>query len=181
MNYLKKIKNMFGKEITMADGRKAVCNVVAMLENQKTGKVRLIPGANLVTTAGDTYYAKKAVGESPAFSVAGLRLGTSSTAPTKSDTDVTTHLTGGDKATDGTYPKTNDGDTDNTGAGVNIATWRVSYTTSEANGSGIYEGALVDNISIPTTALTHFVFGAAFTKTSSDTLKVFVNHTFLGT
>jgi hypothetical protein len=46
--------------------------------------------------------------------------------------------------------------------------------------SGIIEGAIVDDRTTPTAALTHFLFAASFNKTSSDTLKVFVNHTMNG-
>lgn len=152
-------------------------NVIAVLGSKD--KRFFIVGKNIVTDAGDQYYAEAAVG-SPSWTVAGMRLGTGTTAPTKTDTDVSTFLTGSAKAIDTGYPTTNDTDTDNTGAGVDVITWRVSYGTSEANGTGISEGAIVDNLTTPTKALTHFLFATAFDKTSSDTLKVFVNHTFNG-
>jgi len=158
--------------------------VAAVLRNPFTGMELLIPGVNIVTNDGDTYYAQSAAAETPTndFNGAssGLRLGSASTAPTKTDTDVTTFLTGTGHALDATYEKTNDGDADNTGAGVDIVTWRYSYLTSEGNATGIAEGAIVDNITTPTAALTHFLFAASFNKTSSDTLKVFVNHTMNG-
>ena len=75
---------------------------------------------------------------------------------------------------------TNDSDGDNTGSGVDIVSWRYSYLTTEGNVSGIIEGAIVDDDTTPTGALTHFLFAASFNKTSSDTLKVFVNHEFAG-
>ena len=182
MSILEKVRigRMMGKKITLPNGEEAVANVVAVLQNVETGKKRYFLGANIVTNDGDTYYAQEGAGEATDDSIAGMRLGTDNTAATKSDTDVTSFLAGSGKAIDGTYPMTDDSDGDNTGAAVDSVTWRVSYTTSEANGAGIYEGAIVDNISSPTMALTHWVFGASFTKTSSDTLKVFVNHNFLG-
>lgn len=152
-------------------------NVLAVLCSKD--KRFYIVGKNLVTNDGDQYYAEAAVG-TPSWSVGGMRLGTGTTAPTKTDTDVTTFLTGSGKAIDTGYPVTNDSDPDNTGAGVDIVTWRVTYGTAEANGTGIAEGAIVDNISTPTKALTHFLFASAFDKTSNDTLKVIVNHTFNG-
>jgi hypothetical protein len=173
------ISRLMGKKIKLVNGKDAVCNVVAMLKDEKTGKVRYVPGANVVTNDGDQYYAEAAVG-SPSWAVAGMRLGTGATAPSKTDTDVTTFLAGSGKAIDGTYPKTNDDDSDNTGAGIDVVTWRVSYGTGEANGSGIQELAVTDSSSTPTKALTHALFAASFSKTSSDTLKVFVNHTFNG-
>lgn len=158
--------------------------VLAILRCEPLGMELVMPGLNIVTTKGDKYYAQKAMGETPtddfAGTNAGMRLGTGSTTPTKSDGDVTTENSAGRHAKDSTYPKTNDGDTDNTGAGVAVATWRYSYTTAEGNITSINEGAIVDNRTTPTGALTHFLFAASFTKTSSDTLKVFVNHSLTG-
>ena len=156
--------------------------ILAVLRNDTLGMELIVPGINIVTDDGDTYYAQMAGGETPTndFSAGGLRLGSDATSPTKSDTDVTTFLATSGHALDATYEKTNDGDSDNTGAGVDILTWRFSYLTSEGNVSAIEEGAIVDNITTPTVALTHFLFAATFSKTSSDTLKVFVNHTFTG-
>lgn len=170
---------LMGRAIVLPDGRKSVCNVVAMLRDERTGKTRLVPGCNVVTNGGDQYYAEAAAG-TPSWSVAGMRLGTDNTTPTKSDTDVTTFLSGSGKAIDSGYPKTDDDDSDNTGAGVDIVTWRVSYGTGEANGTGIAELAIVDNLSTPTKALAHALFAASFDKTSSDTLKIFLNHEMAG-
>lgn len=158
--------------------------VLAVLQQPELELELVIPGMNIVTNDGDVYYAQSACAETPTddFDAAGAgwRLGTSATSPTKSDTDVTTENSNGRKATDATYPMTNDSDGDNTGAGVDIVTWRVSYTTAEAIITGIQEGAIVDDRATPTAALTHFLFAASFDKTASDTLKVFVNHEMLG-
>lgn len=137
---------------------------------------------NIVTNAGDLYYAQMAMGETPDvdFTAGGLRLGTGTTAVGKTDTDVTTFVTGSGKAVKNTYPMTDDQDADNTGAGADIATWTFEYLTSEANSEDIAEGAIVNNTTTPTAALSHFLFAAPFTKTSSDTLKVIVNHQFNG-
>lgn len=158
--------------------------VLAVVRNELIGAELVIPGANIVTNDGDTYYAQSAAGESPDDDFdganSGLRLGSSNTAPTKSDTDVNTFLTGSAHALDSGYPKTDDDDGSNSGAGVDVVSWRYSYLTSEGNVSGIIEGAIVDNRTTPTAALSHFLFAASFDKTSSDTLKVFVNHTMTG-
>lgn len=157
---------------------------LAVLRNQELELELLIPGINVVTDLGDIYYAQSSVAEAPDDDFdaagAGFHLGTDNTAPTKSDTDVTTEDTAGRKATDATYPRTADPDGDNGGAGVDIVTWRVSYTIAEAIITGIWEGAIVDDRTTATAALTHFLFAAQFNKTGSDTLKVFVNHEMLG-
>ena len=158
--------------------------VVAVLKHPKLELEVVIPGMNIVTNAGDLYYAQSAVAETPDDDFdaagAGFRLGTDNTSPTKADTDVTIEDAAGRKATDATYPLTNDPDGDNIGAGTDIVTWRVSYTIAEAIITGIWEGAIVDSRTTPTAALTHFLFAAQFNKTASDTLKVFVNHEMLG-
>jgi len=175
----KQIAEIEGREDVRITGR-----VKAILENIHTGDKRIVHGVNIVTNDGDTYYAQSACAETPDDDfdnvAAGLRLGDDNTTPTKSDTDVTSFLSGTDHAVDGTYPQTDDQDSDNTGAGVDIVTWRYSYTTAQGNAVDIIEGAIVDNDGTPTAALCHFLFAGIFTKTSSDTLKVFVNHTFLG-
>lgn len=158
--------------------------VLAVLRDPNLEREILIPGLNVVTNAGDEYYAESSVAETPTNDFdaagAGFLLGTDNTAPTKTDTDVTVEDVAGRKATDATYPLTSDPDGDNTGSGNDIVTWRVSYTTAEAIITGIQEGAIVDVRTTPTAALTHFLFAASFNKTASDTLKVFVNHEMLG-
>ena len=157
--------------------------VLGILRQEELQLELTVPGLNIVTNDGDAYYAQVAVGETPDddFTTGGLRLGDDNTSPTKTDTDVTSFLSGSAHAEDATYPQTDDADGDNTGSGADIVTWRFSYTTGEGNVSDIIEGAIVDDTTTPTAALTHFLFASTFSKTSSDTLKVFVNHTFNGT
>src|SRR3990172_3462182 len=106
-----------------------------------------------------------------------MRLGNGGSAPIKSDSDVTTFV-GTGLAIDGTYPKTNDGDASNTGAGIDIVSWKSTWATGQ-NNVQMQEGAITDHPSTPTEALCHFLF-TQFTKTSSQTLAVFVNHEMLG-
>jgi hypothetical protein len=159
--------------------------IVAVLQNAKTGDIKVQYGHNLVGDKGDRYYAQMATTSSITDDFdgasSGLRLGSDATAPNKTSADVLTLLAGTQHALDATYPKTSDIDADNTGAGADIVTWRYSYTTSEGNVTTIVEGAIVDNRTTPTGALTRFTFATAFSKTNSDTLKIFVNHTFNGT
>ena len=174
-------ENMYGKVLHFEDGTSSICNVAAVLKNVKTGEERFHWGANLVTTEGNKYYAEAAVG-SPSWAVGGIRLGTGTTAPAIGNTNVETELAGGAgrQVIDATYPKTSDTDGDNTGFGAAVVSWRVTYDTNSAIGSNIAELALVDSLTAPTKALTRVKFSAPFTKTTNDTLKVFVNHTFQG-
>lgn len=159
--------------------------VRAVLTNVHTGEQSIYLGHNIVTNDGDTYYAQMAAGEAPSDDFdgasAGIRLGTGVASPAKSDTDVGSFAASTSHALDASYEKTNSTSSSNSSGGVDIVTWKYSYTTSEGNTSSIAEGAVVDNKGTPTAALTHFKFAAAFNKTSSDTLKVYVNHTFNGT
>ena len=94
------------------------------------------------------------------------------------------YTTGSKKAVDSGYPTLNDSDPDNEGAGSLVLSYRVSYLTSEANSANIRGVSLVDStFSISAWSIGMLLFNAAWIsggssieKTSSDTLKVFVNH-----
>jgi len=143
---------------------------------------------NIVTNDGDLFYAQQAVGETPTSDFDGssgrMELRTGTVTPAKGDTytTVTTPVTSSRKIIDSTYPKTNDGDSDNTGSGTDIVTWRTSWTTSDFNATSIIGGCIHVGGASPSSGsklLTHFSI-TSFDKTSSDTLKIFVNHTFNG-
>lgn len=177
-------------------------SVVVVLTNKFTGKKRTYKSKNIVTDAGDLYYAERG-----ALLTTGTPIGpvpsnftdtngvpdmimelyddsTPNTAPGKANdrSDLNGVLaTGSDQAIDGTYPQVNDGDGDNSGAGVDIITYRVSYATGDANLADITDVILTNpspGASEP--LIMHAEFTAAFTKTSDDTLKVFVNHQMNG-
>jgi hypothetical protein len=157
-------------------------NVVAVLKDENDREIYRQEAHNIVTNDGDVYYAQKAVGETPTddFTAGGMRLGSGTTTPVKANTDVTTFITSATVAEETGYPKTNDTDADNTGGGTDNVTWKFIFTAASFNSSGIAEGAIVDNTTTPTAALSHFLFAAAFTKSASNKLIVFVNHTFNG-
>lgn len=158
--------------------------VAFILENKEARTRRVIEANNIVTDAGDKHYAQRAAGESPTdvFQTGRLVLGTTGNAPAKGSvySDITAVVSGSLKAFDATYPKTADGDADNTGAGVDIITYRVSYTTAEANSAGITRLAITIASPVGGSPLLMYATVTSFTKTASDTLKVFVNHTFNG-
>lgn len=88
-------------------------------------------------------------------------------------------ISGSNKVYDATYPIQDDPDGDNTTAGVDVLSFLDSYTTGDFNDGGttIKNFAILDQ-SAPiagTKLLTHGTI-AAFNKTSSDTLKFFINH-----
>lgn len=164
--------------------------VVAVLVSPN-GDVRRFETTNIVTNAGDLFYAERGVAQaiptnftngSGVFDGVMELYNGASSAPGKANIRSNlAGLVGTAKAIDATYPKVNDGDTDNTGAGTDVITYRTSFTTAEVNGTNIAD-VIITNPS-PAAGeplLMHAEFAAPFTKTSSDTLKVFVNHTMNG-
>lgn len=157
-------------------------------------------GANIVVDTGDTYYSIKAIGGTPAtnenFVQAQCELANpaTQTAQAKGDTynqfnaGGTAAITASRKAIFSAYPLRTGAtdDTDNTGGGSgatsDIVSYKYSWTTGDFNATNIKNGCLHDNASpvSATKLLTHFGL-TTFTKDSSSTLKVFVNHTMNGT
>lgn len=150
---------------------------------------QFLHGHNLITDDGDLYYAQQAAGESPTndFSSANGRQelgnGTQGT-PNKTNTysALIGPVTASRKIIDATYPKTNDGDSDNTGSGVDIVTWLTSWTKADFNSVGLSGGVVHNAAGSPaggSVLLTYWTI-TAFDKTADDTLKVFINHEFRG-
>jgi hypothetical protein len=165
---------------------KEICGIIGhicFVIIDRYGRKRFYTTHNVVTNYGDEYYAQRANSETPTYDLeaGGLKLGNSVTTPTKSDTDVTAYLTATYKALRSGYPTTNDSDVDNVYNGnVDYITWSYLYGSAEAVYSDIKEGAIVDQESSPNVALCHFLFASTIDKKSGESLKVFVNHEFLG-
>ena len=159
-------------------------NILFVIENEE-GK-HLHATHNVVTNSGDVYYAQLGAAETPTDTYTELSVSTNAWSPVPakiSDADdltVAVAVGTANKAKTATYPKTNDGDADNTGAGTDIVTWAFSYAKTDFNDPSIVSGAVHE---------TGAVFGAAsadpvltafsitsFAKTADDTLKIFVNH-----
>jgi len=141
----------------------------------------LIPAANIVTNAGDLYYAQLGA-EEVSTNAFGVQILATAGTPGKAATDDSfTAVAASEKAHDGTYPKTNDGDADNTGAGTDIVSYLTSWTKADFNQLAITHG-IITNASpgVAEPILTGFAFAASFDKTANDTLKVFINHEMLG-
>lgn len=157
-----------------------------VLTNEKTGEVTVIPGRNLVTNAGDQWYAESACAETPTNDFVNLYLATACSEgggdPTK--TSNYSHFTlhaGSEKAPTGGYPKSDDDDGDNTGAGVDIVSWAYAYGT----GDGPFVAVTHSFISVVTASgsdpiLNGYKWGAAWGKDASTSAKVFANHEMLG-
>ena len=162
--------------------------IVAVLE-KADGSTEVHETKNVVTNAGDVFYAQRATGATPTdFWTSGAfdgRMFLSQTATAASKTQNYSTISGTIQNTGGTamvagYPKANDTDTDNTGRGTNVVTYCCSFGTGSTYTS-------VADVSIAKTGATGIdpllmraLFTSTFTKATTDTLKVFVNHTMLG-
>lgn len=154
-------------------------NVLAVL-TRPDGKL-LIPASNIVTDAGDTFYAQMGAGEVTTNAFGVQAMATAGTPGKSANYGGFTPIAGSVKAHTATYPKTADGDTDNTGAGVDIVSYLVSYSKADFNDPAISHGVITNATPGGTEPLlTGYAFLAPFAKTANDTLKVFVNHEMLG-
>lgn len=157
--------------------------VVVVLTDVRTRLKKTYESHNIVGNAGDIWYCQKVVAEAVTNDFAVMELGTAGNTPTKTSdrSDMTSKVASSEKAFSSGYPKRNDGDGDNTGAGTDVVTFLSEWTTAEVNVADI--DRVIITIASPGASealLMYGEFDAAITKTSSQTLKVFVNHTFTG-
>jgi len=171
-----------------------VVRVLSFPEVSPSGSIDMIKEFdythNLVTNDGEIYYAKKGAGETPATNEAftGGRFEMGTTAYTEAETDAFTNfdvsgsskISGSRQTFTAGYPKTNDtGDADNTGDATDAVSYAVNYSASSWNDTDVEQGCIHDNASpVSATKLLSVFSFTSFAKTSSDTLKVFVNHAF---
>jgi len=172
--------------------------VVAVVRDFASGRIKdTLETRNIVNDQGDLFYAYRATDAQPTtalFTNGSVKTfdgimelyKSVSAAPSKgavrSGLTAGVLITGSAKVMDTGYPKRNDTDTDNTGKGTDVVTYKVSYLTSEANDSTI-DDVIITNPS-PSTGDNLLMWAdglGSFTKTSSDTLVVYVNHTMNGT
>jgi hypothetical protein len=143
---------------------------------------------NLVTTAGDKYYAEKAIANidpanpSPPTEVTGMKLGTGSTAAAKSGAGaaLVTYESGSNNLFDSTFPSTEDlaGDT-----GWNVV-YQVTWAAGDVTESALREVVIVNDAGTDATSseantISRVVY-SAIDKTASDTLIIVWKHKFLG-
>jgi hypothetical protein len=175
--------------------------VVLVVKDAATGKVirREEVGPNIVTTYGDKYYAQRGAGTLSGNSVtrtfsAGMMVVAQSfqiavpgkTSTFRQFTGIATTLTGR-QLFDSGYPKTADSDTDNTGRTADAVTYKRTYSTTQANYVIKALGVCQRNVSSGSSAGLRELLSAKtlsvaqqITKTGSQTLVVYVNHTFQG-
>lgn len=153
-----------------------ICAVICGPE----GKI-LHLGHNIVTNEGDLHYAELMAAEAVSDVFTTHEMASAGTPGKTANRSNVTVIGSTQKLNTGGYPKTNDGDADNTGAGTDIVSHLGSYAKADFNAASISHGIITN----PTpgaseVCLTVYAFAAPFGKTADDTLKVFVNHEALG-
>ena len=167
----------------MRPGGKHEHDALLVLTNEKTGKQRRFWGRNIVTTAGNTWYAEVACGQTPTNAFANLYLATAgpSTPGISDNYGSFTVVSGSSKAKTATYPQCPDADTDNTGDGATIVSWKFEYTTGDGPFTTITHSFIAKSGASGTDPiLNSYKWGAAWSKDASTSAKVFANHTMLG-
>lgn len=156
-------------------------NILGVLRQGDDPQAHLILGSNIVTNAGDIYYATRMANGSPTNTFNTHELASAGTPGKANNRSDVTAIGSTQKTNSATYPKVNDGDSDNTGAGVDICTHLAEYTKGDFNATSITHGIITNPTPGASEAcLTIYAFSAGFAKTADDTLKVFVNHEALG-
>jgi hypothetical protein len=144
---------------------------------------------NLITTAGDEYYAKMGaalVGTPNAAQptkVTGMKLGTGTTAAAKSGAAsyIGTYISGSNQAFDTSYPQTSAVGSD---AGWYV-TYRAVWAAGDSTNSAISEvvvcnDSATDDGGSAAECISRAVFSPVINKGASDTLTVTWNHKMLG-
>lgn len=179
-------KTLEGLLEQMRIGNKHQHDALLVLTNEHTGKRRHIWGRNLVTDAGDVWYAQKSCAESPTNAFANLYLATacSEAGGTPTKTSNYSHFTlhaGSEKAKASGYPKTNDDDTDNSGKGVDIVSWKFEYTTGDGPFTAVTHSFIAKASATGTDPILNgYKWAASWAKDASTSAKVFCNHEMLG-
>ena len=157
-------------------------NVVAVITHADGSKT-VRRGKNIVSTAGDVWYAQKACTEAATNAFANIVLGsTASPATAKADTYASfTPIGSTSKAKSSGYPKTADDDGNNSGAATNVASWKFVYAANDFTAAEVTEGIIAASGASGTNPiLCHWEFAVHFKVEATDALTVFVNHTMLG-
>jgi hypothetical protein len=143
---------------------------------------------NLITDAGDLYYAAKAItGIAPASPAAptamsGMKLGTGTTAAAKAGAGaaLVTYISGSNNLFDASFPVTQ-----NLGAGLGVnGQYKTTWAAADVTNSAITEAVIVNDAATDATSsaanTSHRVVFTAINKTAADTLVITWNAKFLG-
>lgn len=177
-----------GRARELVDGCGLVGYGIIELRNERGGLKLVIPFANLITTAGDEYYAKKGiVGISPAnpsapTAASGMKLGTGTTAVAKSGAGaaLVTYKTASNIVFDATFPSAAAVGGD---AGWN-ATYKTTWVAGVATDAALTEAVLINDQTDNTASTAAETYSrtvfSAVNKGALDSLAITWSHKFLG-
>jgi hypothetical protein len=138
----------------------------------------MLAAHNLVSTAGELHYAQLIAQATPtnAFGVTELASAVPATPAAGDDRADYTIIATSEKAHSAGYPKINDSDTDNSGKGADVYTFKNEWTAGDGNWADI-DGGIITNASpgASEAILTGFTI-SNFAKDSSTALTLWVNH-----
>jgi hypothetical protein len=161
-------------------------DALLVLKNDLTGEERRIWGRNLVTTAGNVWYAQSACGGTPTNDFDSLYLATAcgegggNPIVTSDYADFTVHA-GSEKHKTASYPMSPDTDADNTGDGATVVSWAFAYTTGDGPFTAVTHSFIAKTGASGTDPiLSGYKWAASWAKDASTSAKVFANHTMLG-
>ena len=172
------ILKRLGKQLG-AEGHDAL----VILENYKTGKIRRIWGRNIITAAGDAWYGQKACGQTPTYNFRNCYLAGSGITPAKSNTYSSFgSIVPTNAPPESGYPKTEDADTDNSGSGVDIVSWKYVFGTAHGAFANITHSFIAaTNAAAGSLILNAYAWAASWSKDADTSAKVFANHQMNGT
>ena len=158
-------------------------DAVLVLTNNNSKKVQYIPGANIVTTAGNTYYAERSCEQTPTNAFANLYLADAGPEPpvVGDNYGSFTVVAGSGKAKSAGFPKCPDTDVDNTGKGATVVSWKFEYATGDGPFTAISHSFIsISGAGAAEAILNSYKWASAWSKDSSTTAVIYTNHTMLG-
>lgn len=172
----------------LVDGSGLVGYGIVELSGPDGALLRVEPFANLITTAGDEYYAKKGItGIAPASpsaptAASGMKLGTGATAAAKSGAGaaLVTYEAVSNNLFDATFPSAAAVGGD---AGWN-ATYKVTWGAGDVTETALTEVVIVNDAAADATSTAANTYSratfSAINKGASDSLAITWTHKFLG-
>ncbi len=158
-------------------------DALLLLEHHITGQRRLIWGRNIVTTAGNVWYAQLSCAQAPTNAFANVYHATAGPGtPGVSDNYGSfTVIAGSSTAKTAGYPQVPDADADNTGDGATIVSWKFAHAIADGPFTSVTHSFIAKTGAGGTDPILNSLkWGAPWTKDTSTSAKVFFNHTLLG-
>lgn len=146
----------------------------------------VVPARNIVTNAGDLHYAERLDDQynstgAPTNAFTTHEMCSAGTPAKGADRSAFTAIGSSQKVDDTGYPKRNDDDPNNTGAGTDIITHKAAYAAGDFTHAAITHGIKTNASPGASEALlSGYAFSAGFEKDGDTALDVFLNHTLNG-